>query len=171
MSDNQKKPDNKKTIIALIIVIGVVLVSGFVAILAFGNPKSSSQPSGQAYPTGGQASPDCSSGGPCTGLSNGTPSGCTSDGPCTQNSSGQRIIPGKVVSVSTTSITIKLTTGGSDQTFDVTAATRMNKGGNSADTAFNASDIALGDQVAIVQSGSQTDLVMLNFQSQMEKAH
>lgn len=173
MSNQSKNPSSVPSFMWAIIA-AVVVVAGIAATLIVmnaGNKNSANTPTrvGNNQPPSSVGS-DCSHGGPCTGLSNGSP-GCSGDGPCTQDSNGQTIIVGTVVSVNSSSITIKSATGGGNQTFGITSGTKQNKGGGSGDTAFNANDVKVGGDVGIVPSSSnktQAQLVMLNLQSKME---
>ncbi|HKR81483.1 MAG TPA: hypothetical protein VJR27_00585 [Candidatus Saccharimonadales bacterium] len=174
MQNKQPHPKSTTKPFVLAIATAVVMLVAFISILTFTNHHSGSDGQktgpGQMGNNVGSGSSDCSTGGPCTN-SNNSAAGCASSGPCTQSSNGQTLIPGKVVAISSTSITIKPTNGGSNETFTITPSTKENKGGNTADVAFNVGDIAVGSGVGIVLSSTnsnQAELVMLNLQAQME---
>lgn len=100
----------------------------------------------------------------------GGPTSCTGSacgGPQSQSGFGVPPVIGKVTAVSSTSITVQPTDGSAVKTFSITSATQEMQSSTSP-TAYNASDVHVGDTVGVVASNSdssQAQIILPNYQT------
>ena len=158
-------------VFAVITLLGLlVFAGGWIGGTQYQKQVDSTLPGGNSASqslagNGGMGTVICTNSGPCTGAGTGGAVACTGSGPCVQTAGGGGApVSGTVTAVSAAAITIRTNPGGNVQTFSITASTQESSGPGAAPSSFRASDIHLGDSIAIVPTtsgGSQAQLILI----------